>query len=87
MDIELKLNYGIEIEKVKQIIEGLVRDDKDILDDPVPRVGVSALEADGYKIMVNAWVKPHGFQDEKLSLQEKIIEKIKAAGIRLPGMT
>jgi len=86
MDIELKLNYGIEIEKVKQIIEGLVRDDKDILDNPVPRVGVSTLEADGYKIMVNAWVKPHGFQDEKLSLQEKIIEKIKAAGIKLPGM-
>jgi small conductance mechanosensitive channel len=86
MDVELKLNYGIDIEKVKQIIEGLVRDDKDILTDPEPRVGVSALEADGYKVMVNAWVKPHGFQDEKLSLQEKIIEKIKAAGIKLPGM-
>lgn len=86
MDIELKLNYGIEIEKIKQIVEGLVKDDKDILTNPVPRVGVSALEADGYKIMVNAWVKPHGFQDEKLSLQEKIIEKIKAAGIKLPGM-
>jgi small conductance mechanosensitive channel len=86
MDIELKLNYGIDIEKIKQIIEGLVHDDKDILTNPEPRVGVSMLEADGYKIMVNAWVKPHGFQDEKLSLQEKIIEKIKAAGIKLPGM-
>jgi small conductance mechanosensitive channel len=87
MDIELKLNYGIEIEKVKQVIEQLVKSDKDILDNPKPRVGVSVLEADGYKVMVNAWVKPHGFQDEKLSLQEQIIERLKQAGIKLPGMT
>jgi small conductance mechanosensitive channel len=86
MDIELKLNYGIEIEKVKQVIEQLVKSDKDILDNPKPRVGVSVLEADGYKVMVNAWVKPHGFQDEKLSLQEQIIERLKQAGIKLPGM-
>ena len=86
MDIELKLNYGVEINKVKQLIEQLVKADKDVLDDPKPRVGVSVLEADGYKLMVNAWVKPHGFQDEKLSLQEEIIEKLKQAGIKLPGM-
>jgi small conductance mechanosensitive channel len=49
-------------------------------------VGVAALDADGYKIMVNAWVKPHGFQDERLMLQEKIIQGIKSAGIKLPGM-
>jgi small conductance mechanosensitive channel len=71
---------------VKQLIEQLVKADKDVLQDPKPRVGVSVLEADGYKLMVNAWVKPHGFQDEKLSLQEEIIEKLKQAGIKLPGM-
>lgn len=86
MDIELKLNYGIEVEKVRTIIEGIISADKDILTQPVPRVGVSALDADGYKIMVNAWVKPHGFQDERLMLQEKIIQGIKSAGIKLPGM-
>ena len=86
MDVELKLNYGIEIEKVRKIIENIIHADEDILDKPVPRVGVSALDPDGYKIIVNAWVKPHGFQDERLMLQEKIIQGIKAAGIKLPGM-
>jgi small conductance mechanosensitive channel len=87
MDVELKLNYGIEIEKIKSVIETIMQEDDDILDNPVPRVGVSSLDPDGYKIIVNAWVKPHGFQDEKLMLQEKIISGIKAAGIKLPGMT
>jgi small conductance mechanosensitive channel len=67
-------------------LEAVVREDKDILKDPAPRVGVSVLEADGYKVMVNAWVKPHGFVDEKLELQEKLIHRIKDAGIKLPGM-
>lgn len=86
MDIELKLNYGIEIERVRKIIDNIIRADDDILDNPTPRVGVSSLDPDGYKILVNAWVKPHGFHDEKLGLQEKIIEGIKGAGIKLPGM-
>jgi small conductance mechanosensitive channel len=86
MDIEFKLNYGIEIGQVKKIIEEVVHQDKDILDNPAPRVGISVLDPDGYKVMVNAWVEPQGFQDEKLDLQEKIIQKIKGAGIKLPGM-
>lgn len=86
MDVEFKLNYGIDIEKVRYIIDGIVKEDKDILDQPEPRIGISVLEADGYKVMVNAWVKPHGFVDERMGLQEKIIDGIKKAGIKLPGM-
>lgn len=86
MDIEFKLNYGIDIGKVRYIIEGIVKEDEDILNEPEPRIGISTLEADGYKIMVNAWVKPHGFVDERMGLQEKIIDGIKQAGIKLPGM-
>lgn len=86
MDIELKLNYGIDIEKVRYIIDGIVKEDKDILNQPEPRIGISMLEADGYKVMVNAWVRPHGFVDERMGLQEKIIDGMKKAGIKLPGM-
>lgn len=86
MDIELKLNYGIEIEAVKKIIGEIIQKDSDVLDYPVPRIGVSALDPDGYKVMVSAWVNPRGYQDEKLDLQEKIIQGIKGAGIKLPGM-
>lgn len=86
MDVEMKLNYGIEIDKVRKLIEEILKADEDILDQPAPRVGVSTLDPDGYKLMVNAWVKPHGFQDERMGLQEKIIEGIKRSGIKLPGM-
>lgn len=86
LDIELKVNYGIEIEKMKKIIEDIVEKDKDVLDNPAPRIGISSLDPDGYKVIVNAWVTPRGYQDEKLDLQEKIIQGIKGAGIKLPGM-
>lgn len=50
------------------------------------REGKRRMDIDGYKIIVNTWVKSHGFQDGKLMLQEKIIQGIKGAGIKLPGM-
>jgi hypothetical protein len=36
--------------------------------------------------MVNTWVKPLGYQDSKLFLQQKVMEDLLESGIKLPGM-
>ena len=86
MDVELKFNYGYDIPAVKNIIMKSVNSAENILSVPVPVIGVSSLDADGYKIIINVWVDAFSFADTKLRFQEKLITDLKDAGIKLPGM-
>ena len=86
LDVELKLPFAVSFDRVKTILESTINAHKNLLKEPKFRIGVSSIEPDGYKVMLNTWVKPHGFQDIRLELQQKVIEDIIAAGIKLPGM-
>jgi small conductance mechanosensitive channel len=86
LDIEMKFNYGTDISEIKTVVDQFISTSKRIIKTPSPRTGVSVLEADGYKVMINLWVNAKEFQDTKLELQEKLINQIKGAGIKLPGM-
>jgi len=39
------------------------------------------VEADGYKVLVSAWVAAHGYVDAKLMLQQRIIEDLRGKGL------
>jgi len=86
LDIELKFNFGINYGQVKTILENAISSNQDLLQEPAHRIGVSGIDADGYRVMINVWVKPHGFQDIKMQLQQAVVDDIKNAGIKLPGM-
>lgn len=86
MDIEIKFNYGVDFEKVKSIVLSAVNSFEQCLKDPPPRIGLQKFEADGYTMVINTWTKAHGFQDTRLSFQEKLLKDIKAAEIKLPGI-
>lgn len=86
LDIELKFGFATDFNQVKPVIESSIKESHNILSSPSPRIGVSVLEGDGYKIGINVWVAPHGFTDAKLKLQEKLVADIKNAGLKLPGM-
>lgn len=86
LDLELKFNYGIDLQQVKKVIDETIEESKAILKTPEKRVGISVLEESGYKVMINIWLKSHGFNDAKLIFQENLLENLKASGIILPGM-
>ncbi|WP_342327920.1 mechanosensitive ion channel family protein [Pedobacter sp. FW305-3-2-15-E-R2A2] len=86
LDLELKFNYGVDLSKVRAVIDETINDSKSILKIPEKRVGVSLLESDGYKVLINVWLHSHGFQDAKLIFQENLMENLKTSGIKLPGM-
>jgi small conductance mechanosensitive channel len=88
MDVTVKFNYGVEFEKVKSIANNAIESfDGSFLNDPPARIGVQQLDADGFIICINVWTKAYGFQDARLAFQEKLLNDIKAAGIKMPGMT
>jgi small conductance mechanosensitive channel len=87
LDVQVKFNYGIEFEKIKDIALTTVNSFDKCLKEPPARIGVQELDADGFILTINVWTKAHGFQDTKLSFQEKLMKDIKTAGIKLPGMS
>jgi small conductance mechanosensitive channel len=87
LDIELKFTYAADYEQLKKILIDSINSFEKIYKIPEYRVGVSSLDSDGYKIVVNTWINAHGFEDTKLAFQQKLMEDLKKAGIKLPGMT
>ncbi len=76
LDVEMKFNYGIAYSKVKDVLQRTLSEHKNVLKDPDIRIGISSLEPDGYKVMINVWLQAHGFIDTKLVLQEKILDEL-----------
>lgn len=87
LDVELKFGYGFPVEEVKKVAKDTIESMDTVLKDPAHRIGISQVDTDGFKLMINLWVPAHGFQDMKYAFQERLIENFKAAGIKLPGMT
>jgi small conductance mechanosensitive channel len=87
LDFELKLEYAVDVDKVKEVILKAVKRTKNIMGMPAASVGVIALELDGIRFTVRVWVEPANFLSTKLELQENVIKDLKAAGIKLPGVT
>ena len=84
--IEVKFGFQISFEEVKKSIEQTIHDNAGLLKDPAHTIGVSAIESDGYKVEANMWLRADNYQKLKLELQERIVNNLKHAGIKLPGM-
>lgn len=87
LDVEMKFNYGMDFNHIKEVINATIDESKDLLKTPERRIGVSALEEGGYKVSINVWLKAHGFNDARFIFQEKLLANLKKAEIKLPGMT
>ena len=77
VDIELKFGPGVSFQQVKASLEKSVNSIEKFLKEPACRIGISAVEADGYKVLVNVWAPAHGFEDLKLLFNQKILEDLK----------
>ncbi len=86
LDIELKFSFAVPFQQVENVIKATISAHKDLLKQPTYRIGVSSIDPDGYKVMVNTWVLPHQFQEVKLKLLRIIIDDLLQAGIKLPGV-
>lgn len=86
LDINMKIPNAVDIKHVKAVINKAIDQSTDVLTTPERRIGIGELQPDGYLLSINVWVNSHGFQDKKLAVQEAILQSVKDAGIKLPGM-
>lgn len=87
LDIELKFSYGQDVDHIRQLMLAALKVSANTVQELMPpRIGVTALEADGYKLRANVWVNAHGFEDTRMVIHEDVITALKAGGVKLPGM-
>lgn len=83
LDIMLKFKFDVAPEAVKEVISKVISESKDVLKEPVARVGVDGFDADGYKLSINVWLNAHGFHDTRLLINEIILRELQAAKIEM----
>lgn len=86
IDIDLKFPYKVSFDQVRDVVKVSIDKSDAFLSDPPARIGVEALEGDGFKVKINIWVKAHGFNDTKMAFQEVLMAQLSASEAKLPGM-
>jgi small conductance mechanosensitive channel len=86
LEIELKFSHAFDMDQVQKIIQDSVESSTDVMKEPEPSVGISSIEADGYKVIIQVWVDALNYNSIKLMINRKLLQDIKASGIKLPGM-
>jgi small conductance mechanosensitive channel len=88
LDIAVTIAVDEDIEKTRQILLGLVDSDPEYLNDPAPRVIVTALNDYNIAIELQAWLKDERQHVEKRSeLREKVFNVLNTAGVEMPFET
>ncbi len=78
------VGYGEDYDRVKALIEKLLREDKRVQASPEPLVALSSLGESSVNIVVRAWVHTDQFWDLYFALNEQVYKTFGQQGINIP---
>ena len=81
IDIKFNLPYGTDIEHVNNILNTLIANEKAILNDPNPLIGVRSFNDNGMGFVVRAWVNTEDYWNVFYSLMSKIEKEFRKNNI------
>lgn len=88
LDIPVTIAIDEDIEEARQILLGLIVGDSEYLNEPAPRVIVTALNDYNIALELQAWLKDERQHVEKRAeLREKVFKALDKAGVEMPFET
>lgn len=84
VDWNFGIGYSDSIDEAREIITGLLVNDKRVLKDPAPFVGVASLEESSVKMVTRAWVNAADYWDLFFEMNEKVRKTFDQKGISIP---
>jgi len=84
VDMVFGIGYDDDIKQARDIIEGLLKADDRILEDPAPLVAVAELADSSVNFVVRPWVASGDYWGVKFDLNEKVKLAFDAAGVSIP---
>jgi small conductance mechanosensitive channel len=84
VDLVIGVSYGDDLDKVKNVIKGVLSEDPRILKDPQPMVAVIELADSSVNFAVRPWVKTSDYWDVYFGTIEAIKKRLDREGITIP---
>ncbi len=84
VDFNFGIAYGDSVDKARKILFQLFKDDKRILSDPAPFVGLKELADSSVNLTARAWVKAEDYWAVFFDINEKTYNTFNDEGINIP---
>jgi len=84
VDWIFSISYGNDFDKAKAVIMELIKEDKRILNDPAPFVGIHLLGTSSVDIAVRGWVLTDDLNEIFFDLNESVYKEFERHGLRFP---
>lgn len=84
VDFTVSVEYGTDVEKVKQVTLALLQSDDRIMQDPAPFIAVSALADSSVNFTVRVWTKASDYWNVFFDTNERIYTEYNKQGIQFP---
>ncbi len=84
VDLTMGVAYGQPLEKVREVLDKVMREDPLVLQTPAPSVTVNKLNLEGIELAVRPWCDPKDYWTVYFGVLEKGIIALQAAGIEGP---
>lgn len=84
IDFIVGVEYGTEVEKVKQTVADLIGSDQRILADPAPFVAIKELADSSVNFLVRVWVNTADYWGVFFDMNERIYTEFNKRGIGFP---
>lgn len=78
------VDYGSDLNKVKGVIDSIIKSDARILAEPEPMTALHALDASSVKVTIRVWVNNNDYWDVYFDMHKKIYEEFNKQGIHFP---
>lgn len=84
VDLTVGVSYDADIERVKQVITDVVKENPYVLGDPAPTIRVKELADSSVNFAILPWTKPANYWDVYFGIQEAVKKRLDAEGISIP---
>ena len=84
VDLNFGIAYGDSVDKARKVLFQLFKDDKRILEDPAPFVGLKELADSSVNLTARVWVKAEDYWPVFFDMNEKTYNAFNDEGINIP---
>lgn len=84
VDWHFGIAYGDDLKVAKELLKKFIDEDKRILNDPVPFIGLGELADSSVNIAVKVWVKTDDYWDVFYAMNERVYNEFGDAGLHIP---
>lgn len=87
VDFSYNISYDSDIDLVKRILQDIFLEDKRILQDPKPIIGINSIGNNAIQMVARPWVSTEDYWDVYFDVMEKVKKKFDDNSIKIPNFT